>query len=116
MVDDAENAAAEDQEKFEKIETRNKLDSLIYQSEKLLNTNEDKLSSIAKDSIISAIENAKTSLDNDTSLSDALDNLQQVLHNISEELYSQNSQQDNNGNTGADDMQDDIVDAEFEEA
>ncbi len=116
MVDDAENAAAEDQEKFEKIETRNKLDSLIYQSEKLLNTNEDKLSSIAKDSITSAIENAKTSLDNDTSLSDALDNLQQVLHNISEELYSQNSQQDNNGNTDADDMQDDIVDAEFEEA
>ena len=117
MVDDAEAAAAEDQEKFEKIESRNKLDTLMYQSQKLLNDNEDKLSDMAKDSIGVAVENAQTALDAGTGLSDAFDNLQQTLHNISEELYSASSSSDDTAeHANNEEKEEDIIDADFEEA
>ena len=118
MVDDAESAAAEDQEKFEKIEARNKLDTLIYQSQKLVNDNEDKLSDIAKDSINTAIENAQTSMDADSGLNEAFDSLQQTLHSASEELYSasnDSSEEVYEANTGTN-GDEDIIDADFEEA
>jgi molecular chaperone DnaK len=117
MVDDAESAAAEDQEKFEKIESRNKLDSLMYQSQKLINDNEDKLSDVAKESINTAVENAQTAMDADSGLNEAFDNLQQVLHSTSEELYSQSndsSEEAYEADTSPDNDED-IIDADFEE-
>jgi molecular chaperone DnaK len=118
MVDDAEAAEVEDQARFENIESRNKLDSLMYQSQKLVNDNEDKLSQTAKDSINTAVENAQAALDSDSNLDDMFNTLQQVLHNVSEELYSasnsddQDIQPDVQNENNSDD---DIIDADFEE-
>jgi molecular chaperone DnaK len=117
MVDDAESAAAEDQEKFEKIEARNKLDSLMYQSQKLINDNEDKLSDTAKNNINTAVENAQIAMDADSGLNEAFDNLQQTLHSVSEELYSQSndsSEEAYEADTSPDNDED-IIDADFEE-
>ena len=43
MVQDAEEHAAADQERKEAIESRNKLDSMVYQTDKMLSENKDKL-------------------------------------------------------------------------
>jgi molecular chaperone DnaK len=117
MVDDAEDAAAEDQEKFEKIESRNKLDTLMYQSQKLVNDNEDKLSDAVKESINTTVENAQTAMDADSGLNDAFDSLQQALHSASEELYSaSNTNEDDALDPDANtDNNEDIIDADFEE-
>jgi molecular chaperone DnaK len=116
MVDDAEDAAAEDQEKFEKIEARNKLDSLMYQSQKLINDNEDELSDVTKDNINAAIKSAQTALDADYNLNEEFNNLQQTLHNVSEELYSNAKDEDiQNTSQNKNNDNDDIIDADFEE-
>jgi molecular chaperone DnaK len=117
MVDDAESAAAEDQEKFEKIEARNKLDTLMYQSQKLVSDNKDKLSDELKDSINTAVENAQTAMDADSGLNDAFDSLQQTLHSASEKLYSASNTSDEDvheADVNANNNED-IIDADFEE-
>ena len=116
MVDSAAEAAAEDQIRFENIESRNKLDTLIYQSSKIINENEDKLSQEAKDNITASIEMAQGSLDSDIGIDDAFNSLQQVLHNISEELYSANTEPNDADGEGQQKETSDVVDAEFEEA
>ncbi|MBC8408853.1 MAG: molecular chaperone DnaK [Rhodobacteraceae bacterium] len=116
MVDSAAEAAAEDQIRFENIESRNKLDTLIYQSSKIINENEDKLSQEAKDNITASIEMAQGSLDSDIGIDDAFNSLQQVLHNISEELYSANTEPNDADGEGQQKETGDVVDAEFEEA
>jgi len=117
MVNDAESAAVEDQEKLEKIEARNKLDTLIYQSQKLVSDNADKLSDTAKDSINTATENAQTAMDTNSGLNDAFDSLQQALHNVSEELYSSSNTngEDAHESDVSTDSNEDVIDADFEE-
>ena len=117
MVNDAESAAVEDQEKLEKIEARNKLDTLMYQSQKLVSDNEDKLSDTAKDRINTATENAQTAMDTNSRLNDAFDSLQQTLHNISEELYSASNTncEDTHESDVSTDSNEDVIDADFEE-
>jgi len=119
MVDDAEAAESEDQAKFEKIEARNKLDSLIYQATKLQSDNEEKLSQIAKDNLSTALKAAQAALDSDNDYDNAFNTLQQTLHQISEELYSSCQSDESCGTEsceGDGNCREDVIDAEFEEA
>ena len=117
MVDDAADAEADDLKRFEKIEARNKLDTMIYQANKVVNDNEDKLSDTAKESIFSAIESAQTALDGDGDMAEAFTNLQQTLHSVSEELYSASNPEGDEGPEveASNDNGEDIIDADFEE-
>ncbi|HUP02241.1 MAG TPA: molecular chaperone DnaK [Gemmatimonadota bacterium] len=89
MVKDAESHAAEDRERREKVELRNRADSQIYQVEKSLNELEGKVSSDQKSKVEAALERARQALKNDdeNELRSATDDLQQVWHAIAQEAY-----------------------------
>jgi len=65
MVKDAEEHAAEDQERREKVEGRNRLDSLVYQTEKNLEDWAASLDDEGKASIEAALERGRQALKQD---------------------------------------------------
>ena len=89
MVNDAEAHASEDQERRKKVEARNQLDSLVYQTEKSLEEHKDKLEAGDVGAIESALEEAKKALEGDdlAALESASQNLMQASHKLAEVLY-----------------------------
>ena len=65
MVKDAESHAVEDQERRERVEARNRLDSLVYQTEKNLDDWAEGLEDEDKTEIEAAMERGKTALKQD---------------------------------------------------
>lgn len=63
MVKDAEEHAAEDKKRREEAETRNTAEQLVYQTEKLLADNADKLSDDVKGEVGGAVTELKTALE-----------------------------------------------------
>ena len=63
MVKDAEAHAAEDKRRREEAETRNTAEQLVYQTEKLLADNADKLSDDVKTEVQTAVTELKTALE-----------------------------------------------------
>jgi molecular chaperone DnaK len=133
MVKDAESHAEDDKKRRELIEERNKLDSLIYSLEKTLKENEEKISAEAKEPVEAAIKEAKEKLDAEDAetLRNAHEALTQASHKMAEEFYKVGQVEAvvEGGAPGADaaaggaeteakkdDGDDDVVDAEFEEA
>jgi molecular chaperone DnaK len=90
MMRDAESHAADDVKKREEIEARNKLDSLVYQMEKTLNENREKVGAAAGD-VETAIAEAKKALaESDVEkLNEAYNQLQTASHKMAEALYQQ---------------------------
>jgi len=90
MMKDAESHSAEDAQKREEIEARNRLDSLIYQTEKVLNDNREKVGAVASD-VESAIAEAKKAQTEGgvEKLNDAFNQLQTASHKLAEALYQQ---------------------------
>src|SRR6058998_3002450 len=90
MMREADSHSAEDARKREEIESRNKLDSLVYQMEKTLNENREKVSAVARE-VDTAIADAKKALEEGglERLNDAFNSLQSVSHKMAEALYQQ---------------------------
>ncbi|HEV8169563.1 MAG TPA: molecular chaperone DnaK, partial [Pyrinomonadaceae bacterium] len=90
MMKDAESHSAEDAQKREEIEARNRLDSLVYQTEKVLNDNREKVGAVASD-VESAIAEAKKAQTEGgvEKLNDAFNQLQTASHKLAEALYQQ---------------------------
>jgi len=63
MTKDAQAHADEDQRNREKIEAKNKLDGLIYNTERILKENRDKISDADATNLDSALSNAKKTLE-----------------------------------------------------
>ncbi|HWE88874.1 MAG TPA: molecular chaperone DnaK [Pseudonocardiaceae bacterium] len=62
MVKDAEAHAEEDKSRREEAEVRNQAETLVYQTEKFVKDNDDKLSTDIKDKVNAAIKEAQESL------------------------------------------------------
>ncbi|HEX7722130.1 MAG TPA: molecular chaperone DnaK [Pyrinomonadaceae bacterium] len=90
MMRDAESHSSDDARKREEIEARNRLDGLIYQMEKTLNENREKVSAVAGE-VDTAIADAKKAIEEGTveRMNDAFNALQTVSHKMAEALYSQ---------------------------
>ncbi|OGQ11420.1 MAG: molecular chaperone DnaK [Deltaproteobacteria bacterium RBG_16_71_12] len=128
MVKDAEAHAAEDKAKRELIEERNKLDSMIYNLDKMLKENGDKVSAGAKEPVEAALKQAKEKLDSQdvAVVKAALEELTKASHKMAEELYKAGTPNDPTqaaqsappppGAEGDKKPGDDVVDAEYEEA
>src|SRR5262245_24741141 len=95
MKRDAESHASEDKQKRELIDLRNEADNRIYQIEKLLKDNADKIKESDKSPIQSAIEKLKqkASGDDANAIRTALDELMQATQAMSQHLYAQESAQ-----------------------
>jgi molecular chaperone DnaK len=91
MVRDAETHADDDKKKRESISAKNNLDNMVYQTEKLIRDNKDKLAEGDVTSLQASIDKAKVSLNNTSASSDdlkaALDELTKASHTISAKLY-----------------------------
>jgi molecular chaperone DnaK len=90
MMKDAESHSADDARKREEIEARNRLDGLVYQMEKTLSENRDKVGAVAAD-VESAIAEAKKALAEGgvDKLNNAFNQLQSSSHKLAEALYQQ---------------------------
>jgi molecular chaperone DnaK len=128
MVKEAESHAAEDTRRKEEIELRNKLDSDVYATEKLLSENRDKLDNAVVQPVEEALKEAKSALEEGSAdrIRAAADQLQKASYRLGEVMY-QRTQQTQAGGDGeqpgagassagqARGGRDDVVDAEFEE-
>src|SRR5258708_38523773 len=90
MMRDADSHSADDARKREEIEARNKLDSLVYQMEKTLSENREKVSAVAGE-VDTAIADAKKALEEGgvERMNEAFNALQTVSHKMAEALYQQ---------------------------
>jgi molecular chaperone DnaK len=92
-VKEADSHRSEDDSRREAVEARNHLDTLIYNTEKLVSENGDKLPASDKTALESAISEAKKTLENRAStpaeLKAAADTLQKASYKIAEVLYKQ---------------------------
>ncbi len=95
MMRDAEMNAEDDRKARERIEARNKLDGLIYSTEKTIADNRDKIDASTISEIESAIAEAKGKLEiaEADELNAAYDKLVKSSHKLAEVMYNQASQQ-----------------------
>ncbi len=129
MVKEGESHAEEDKKLKEKVEARNGLDSLIYQAEKMIKENGDKIPGDLKSEVETAIGDAKSKLDSDdlATLNAAKADFETKIHKLAETIYKQagsdqagasGGQQGPQPNDGGSQSSggDDVVDAEYEES
>jgi molecular chaperone DnaK len=89
MAKEAEAHSAEDKAKREEIEARNQLDGMVYQVEKLLREQGDKISQSERGDVEAAVADAKKALEsNDKAQMDgARTRLQAASHKLAEAMY-----------------------------
>jgi molecular chaperone DnaK len=90
MAKEAEAHASEDRAKREEIEARNSLDNMVYNVEKMLKENGDKISSQDKGDVESALADAKSKLAGTPSASElnsARERLTTASHKLAEAMY-----------------------------
>jgi len=89
MVNDATDYAEADKQKKAIIESRNKLDNLIYQGENMINDNRETLSDASISGLENALTEAKTARDADVldEIDVAFSSLQNIVHTCATELY-----------------------------
>jgi molecular chaperone DnaK len=123
MVRDAEQHAAEDRQRKEEAETRNNADALVYQTEKLMKDQGDKIPSDEREHVESALKSLRESLggtDVDQIRRDT-DTLRNASQAVGQRLYEQAAQQQSGGGAGSDGSgssssgpsDDEVVDAEI---
>jgi molecular chaperone DnaK len=123
MMREAEQHAEEDKKRREEAEVRNQAESLVYQTEKFVKENDEKLPSDVKDSVNSALGEAQTALkgtDTDA-IKAAVEKLATESQKMGSALYQQPGAEGaaTPGDTGAaggqqaDSGADDVVDAEI---
>ncbi len=130
MVNDAESKSEEDQKRQEQVEKRNKLDELIYRTDKSFNELEDKLSDDEKKELKESIEEGREVLKSEDidKIDAATERITQASHKLAEMMYKQQSGEGVDGDPeGSDeaseeakadadeDSDDDVIDAEFTE-
>ncbi|MDE7073953.1 MAG: molecular chaperone DnaK [Odoribacter sp.] len=95
MKDEAAANAAADQQEKEKVDTINKADSMIFQTEKQLKEFGDKLPADKKAPIESALQELKEAHKNQdvAAINAAIDKLSTVFQAASQEMYSAQAQQ-----------------------
>jgi molecular chaperone DnaK len=125
MVRDAEMHAEEDRRRKEEAEVRNQADTLVYQTEKLLKEQGDKLSGDDKTAVEQRLGELKTALSGDDleAIKNATDALMTASQSFTQKLYDAASQEAASAGPGAGQSSpgagasqpndDDVVDAEI---
>jgi molecular chaperone DnaK len=131
MKKEADSHAAEDKAKLAEVEARNRLDNLVYQTEKVVKDNRDKLAEADVKSAEDAIAEARTALSGTDvdKMNAAVDSLTKASHHIAETMYKAQQASGAAAGAGADgggqagsagananannSGQGDVVDAEF---
>ncbi|MFJ8915132.1 molecular chaperone DnaK [Amycolatopsis sp. NPDC102389] len=130
MVKDAEAHAEEDKQRREEAETRNQAETLVYQTEKFVKDNEDKLPDELKGKVKSAIDEANEALKGTDSakIRESIEKLNTASQELGTALYANAAGNAADGaaagegaagaagaGTGSQAKADDVVDAEIVE-
>ncbi|PLX30625.1 MAG: molecular chaperone DnaK [Clostridiales bacterium] len=119
-VKEAEAFAEEDKKKKEEIETRNKADSLMYESEKALKEVGDKVSPEEKKTVEEKLEALKKALEGDDieAIKTATEEMTNAFHALSQKMYeaaaAEQQAQAQTGESENSKSDDDVVDADYE--
>jgi molecular chaperone DnaK len=91
MVRDAEAHAEEDRKQRESAEVRNQAENLVYQTEKLLKEQGDKVAADKKSAVEKEIEKVREAIKTNESdaMKAAIESLTQTVQTVSADLYSQ---------------------------
>jgi molecular chaperone DnaK len=89
MAKEAEAHSSEDKAKREEIEVRNQLDGMVYQVEKMLRENGDKIGAGERGEVENAVGDAKKALESGDlrQMQSARDRLQAASHKLAEAMY-----------------------------
>ena len=95
MVRDAEAHAKEDEERRQKVEARNQLDSLVYQVEKDSGEWGERVSAGTRERLKGAVDKAKEALkgDDTSAINTARDELMQAFSAAGQEMYQTQAQE-----------------------
>jgi len=128
MVHEAEQHASDDKQKREQAEARNKLDNLIYATEKMVKEHGSSLDEASRKTVEDAIADARGKLESKDAaeLNRAAETLSNASHKLAEAMYSKTRQegaagaaaQDGAGATNggpSGEKKEDVVDADFKE-
>ncbi len=127
MTKDAQSHADEDQKNRDKIEAKNKLDSLIYNTEKILKENREKISDPEASSLDAALSKAKNVLESSAEASElnaAAEELAKASHRLAEIMYQKTAGQStphtepgpgpsDTGQKETGKKEDEVIDAEY---
>src|SRR5215468_9261174 len=93
MRAEAESHSEDDRRRMEEVEARNRLDGMIYQSEKMIRENKDKIDAADVKTAEEAIEDAKKAMNEGgvARLRSATENVEKTLQKMAEELYKKAS-------------------------
>jgi molecular chaperone DnaK len=94
MVTDAEKNAAADEERRRKVETKNQLDSLVFQAQKFSTDSGDKIGADEKTALEGALAEAQEALkgDDENTMKAAAEKLQAAYHAAGTSAYQQAEQ------------------------
>src|SRR6266403_442081 len=91
MRTEAESHAEDDRRRMEEVEARNRLDGIVYQAEKMVRENRDKIGEADAKTLEAAIEDAKKAMSEGEGgtarLRSATENIERELHKVAEVLY-----------------------------
>jgi len=95
MRAEAESHSEDDRRRMEEVEARNRLDGIMYQAEKMVRENREKIAESDVKTAEDAIEEAKKAIaeGGTARLRSAAENLEKSLHKIAEILYKANQAQ-----------------------
>lgn len=130
MVKEAESHSTEDKKRREEIEVKNQADALVYNTEKTLKENREKVDAATVSSLESSIADLKKAIEDNQAdaMKSGMEKLTTLSHKMAEQLYktsagtSEASQGPTSGGPGeegpaaSEKPKEDVVDAEFEEA
>ncbi|HWG60302.1 MAG TPA: molecular chaperone DnaK [Streptosporangiaceae bacterium] len=120
MMADAEKYAAEDAQRREEAEVRNRADSLVYQTEKFLAENSDKVPDDIKSEVESSLADVRKALEGTDleAIKDASDKAAQVSQKMGSAIYAQSQASASDAETAGGEAgeaagDDEVVDAEI---
>ena len=123
LVKEAEANSADDRRKREEVETRNQSDQMVYQAEKVIKENQDKIPADLKTEVeakLTAVREASKGSDTDA-LKKAMDELNESLQKIGQHIYAgptggaPDGQEPGAGGPAEHPAEEEVVDAEYKE-
>jgi len=124
MIKDAKEHEGEDKMKRQEVETRNRADTLIYNTERTLKEFGDKVPESVREEIENAIENLQETLKEEDleKIDEAIEKLTQASYKLAEIMYSQSENEESQesedtkqeAKSEEKSAEDDVVDAEYE--
>jgi molecular chaperone DnaK len=123
MVKDAQSHSDEDRKRREEIEAKNRLDSLVYSTEKTFNENRSKLDAADSSNFETALADARKALESGgtENMNRAAEQLQQTANKLAEAMYRNASQASSPGSGaggspppgGGSGKEDEVIDTEY---